>query len=76
MSDNSLLFIIWRHVRAYAEKYTKIHQDQVSSNLGETQFLSAERESPIELHLLLYTDVAGLVYFFLFFLPLASDLCD
>lgn len=76
MSDNSLLLIIWGHVRAYAEKWSdRIHQDQGSFNLGETQFLSAERESPTELRLLLYAPVVGPLIF-LFFLPLAYDLCD
>lgn len=65
MSDNSLLFISWGHVRASAEKWLdRIHQDQVSFNSGETQFLSAERESPTELRLLLYAHVVGLAYFF------------
>lgn len=77
MSDNSLLFIIWGHVRAHAEKWLdRLHQDQVSFNSGEIQFLSAERESPTELRLLLYAHVVGLLFFFLFFLPLAIDLCD
>lgn len=63
MSDNSLLFIIWRHVRAYTEKWSdRIHQDQVSFNLKEIQFLSAERESPNELHLWLSAHVVGLFF--------------
>lgn len=67
MSDNSLVFIIWGHVRAHAEKWLdRIQQDQGSFNLGETQFLSAERESPTELQLrlLLYAHVVGLPFFF------------
>lgn len=70
MNDNSLLFIIWGHVRAYAEKWLdRIHQDQGSFNLRETVSVCRKgvsyRASCVAIGLLI----------FLFFPPLAYDLC-